>query len=172
MGTRGGAVGRVDREERGEKVGEVARECDVVIHGCNGCEVTIDPGIDRPREREVCTRRHMHERARDEKWELGREERKPTMFLLDLRRVPLGTRQPYRHRRAEPKRSVVPALMLDRSQCEVDKGLGFDLDAITIDPPSPACGTGPTALSNIARSVLEANDPASTRSSGRPTSIR
>lgn len=42
----------------------------------------------------------------------------------------------------------------------IDKGLGFDLDAITIDPPSPACGTGPTALSNMARSVLEANDPA------------
>ena len=41
----------------------------------------------------------------------------------------------------------------------IDKDLGFDID-MTIDPPSAACGTGPAGLSAMARSVLEADDPA------------
>ena len=37
--------------------------------------------------------------------------------------------------------------------------IGFDID-VTIDPPSPACGTTAGDLSPMSRSVLEANDPA------------
>ena len=43
----------------------------------------------------------------------------------------------------------------------VDKDVGFDIDAIQIDPPSAACASGGVGgLSTMARSVLEANDPA------------
>ena len=42
----------------------------------------------------------------------------------------------------------------------IDADIGFDINAIQIDPPSAACGTGPAGLSNMARSVLEADDPA------------
>ena len=41
----------------------------------------------------------------------------------------------------------------------VEKDLEFNID-VQIDPPSPPCGTGPAALSNMANSVLEADDPA------------
>ena len=37
--------------------------------------------------------------------------------------------------------------------------IGFDID-VTIDPPSPACGTTAGALSPMARSILESGDPA------------
>jgi phospholipase C len=43
----------------------------------------------------------------------------------------------------------------------VDAELGFDIDAIQIDPPSAACGT-PAAGSAMERSILESNDPAFT----------
>ncbi len=43
----------------------------------------------------------------------------------------------------------------------VDKDIGFDIDAIHIDPPSAACASGGVGgLSAMARSVLEADDPA------------
>lgn len=41
----------------------------------------------------------------------------------------------------------------------IDPALYFDIN-LPIDPPSPACGTGPAPLSAMARSVLEADDPA------------
>ena len=41
----------------------------------------------------------------------------------------------------------------------VDPDLHFDIDVV-IDPPSAACGTGVAGLSPMARSVLEADDPA------------
>lgn len=43
----------------------------------------------------------------------------------------------------------------------IDTDVGFDLNGIHIDPTSPACGAGGVAgLSTMARSVLEADDPA------------
>ena len=41
----------------------------------------------------------------------------------------------------------------------IDPALYFDIN-LAIDPPSPACGTAPAPLSAMARSVLEADDPA------------
>ncbi len=43
----------------------------------------------------------------------------------------------------------------------IDTDVGFDLDGISIAPTSPACGAGGVGgLSTMARSVLEADDPA------------
>ena len=50
-------------------------------------------------------------------------------------------------------------MLSDLSGSLIDKELYFNID-LSIDPPSPACGTAPAPLSTMARSVLEADDPA------------
>ena len=76
--------------------------------------LAFDPAVDRPGPGVTLGRAPHRQRDRNGQRQKRRQDRQPSLLLLDLQRIARGAGQPHAHVVAETKRPVVPAAEFDR----------------------------------------------------------
>ena len=108
----GGGIGDVQRaQERCELPGELDRIGDAVGRRRRA----VDPTVDRPWPPITVSGAAPSDRLRDRHRQRVTQNRQPRVLLVDLGNVAGGCRQPHQQAVAEPERSIVPAIDIDRS---------------------------------------------------------